>query len=127
MAGFQILGHSARFRALLNGAKTVAAVDCSVLLQSGIGTGTKVFARAIDDASSRRHHWFATNCAAIPAALLESELLGHERHAFTGAIAQSIGRFQIAHRGALFLDEIGELPIELQPKLLCVFREQQFE
>jgi formate hydrogenlyase transcriptional activator len=124
----ELIGSSARFRAVLDLVNTVAQADCAVLVQGETGTGKEMIARAIHDASPRRQHRFvAINCAAIPASLLESELFGHERGAFTGAVAQRMGRFQAADRGTLFLDEIGELPMELQPKLLRVIQEQEFE
>src|SRR6267142_1612023 len=123
-----LIGSSPNFLAVVEQLRTVASVDCSVLLRGETGTGKEVFARAIHDASARRHQRFvAINCAAIPAPLIESELFGHERGAFTGALAHRIGRFQSADGGTLFLDEIGELPIELQPKLLRVIQEQEFE
>jgi formate hydrogenlyase transcriptional activator len=123
-----LIGSSTRFRAVLEQINMVAPVDSAVLVRGETGTGKEVIARAIHDASPRRNHNFvAINCAAIPAALLESELFGHERGAFTGAVSQRMGRFQSADRGTIFLDEIGDLPLELQPKLLRVLQEQQFE
>ena len=129
-AGFSsgLIGSSPNFMAVFEDVRTVAPVDCAVLIQGETGTGKEVIARAIHDASSRRQHRFvAINCAAIPAALLESELFGYERGAFTGAMTQRMGRFQTADRGTLFLDEIGDLPFELQPKLLRAIQEQEFE
>jgi len=128
MAIADLIGSSARFQAVLDDIRVVAGADCSVLIQGETGTGKEVIARAIHDSSPREIGPFvALNCAAIPAALLESELFGHEKGAFTGAIAQTIGRFQAAHGGTLFLDEIGDLPLELQPKLLRVLQDQQYE
>jgi transcriptional regulator with GAF, ATPase, and Fis domain len=123
-----LIGSSPNFLDVLEDVRTVAPVDCAVLIGGETGTGKEVIARAIHNASARRHHRFvAINCAAIPATLIESELFGYERGAFTGALTNRIGRFQSADGGTLFLDEIGELPIELQPKLLRVIQEQEFE
>src|ERR1035438_6265092 len=128
MAAFDLIGSSERFRAVLDQINMVAPVDSAVLVQGETGTGKEVIAQAIHEAGPRRQNRFvAVNCAAIPSALLESELFGHERGAFTGAVTQTMGRFQVADRGTLFLDEIGDLPLELQPKLLRVIQEQQFE
>jgi formate hydrogenlyase transcriptional activator len=123
-----LIGSSPNFLTVVEQLRTVASVDCAVLIRGETGTGKEVVAQAIHDASTRRHQRFvAINCAAIPAPLIESELFGHERGAFTGAVTQRIGRFQSADGGTLFLDEIGELPIELQPKLLRAIQEQEFE
>ena len=128
MATSDLIGSSPKFKAVLDDIRRVAAVECAVLIRGETGTGKEVIARAIHDASVRRQHRFvAVNCAAIPAALLESELFGYERGAFTGALASRVGRFQAAHHGTIFLDEIGELPLELQPKLLRAIQEQEFE
>jgi formate hydrogenlyase transcriptional activator len=123
-----LIGSSRSFQAVLEKVSMVAPVDSAVLIHGETGTGKEVIAQAIHDASPRRNNRFvAINCAAIPAGLIESELFGHERGAFTGAVSQRTGRFQNADRGTLFLDEIGDLPLELQPKLLRVLQEQQFE
>jgi formate hydrogenlyase transcriptional activator len=123
-----LIGSSERFQALLEDVRVVAPTECAVLVQGETGTGKEVIARAIHNSGPRQRGPFvALNCAAIPGALLESELFGHERGAFTGAVEQTIGRFQAAHGGTLFLDEIGDLPLELQPKLLRVLQEQQYE
>jgi formate hydrogenlyase transcriptional activator len=128
MATFDLVGSSQKLRAVLDQIKMVAPVESAVLIQGETGTGKEVIAHAIHDVSPRRHNRFvAVNCAAIPGALLESELFGHERGAFTGAVTQATGRFQAAERGTLFLDEIGDLSLELQPKLLRVLQEKQFE
>jgi len=128
MAISDLIGSSPKFRAVLDEIRMVAPVDSAVLVGGETGTGKEVVAQAIHDASPRRQHRFvAINCAAIPAPLLESALFGHERGAFTGALAQTTGRFQAADHGTLFLDEIGDLPLELQPKLLRVLQEQKFE
>ena len=128
MAIVNLVGASAKFRALLDEVNLVAPVDSTVLIQGETGTGKELIARAIHEAGPRRGNRFvALNCAAIPATLIENELFGSERGAFTGAVTQTIGRFQAADRGTLFLDEIGELPLELQPKLLRALQEKQFE
>lgn len=128
MGTFDLIGRSANFRVVLDQINLVAQVDSAILIQGETGTGKEVIAQAIHEASPRRQNRFvALNCAAIPGALLESELFGHERGAFTGAVAQTMGRFQSADRGTLFLDEIADLPLELQPKLLRALQERQFE
>src|ERR1700728_3148787 len=128
MAISALIGFSAKFRAVLDRIDMVAPVDSAVMLQGETGTGKEVIAQAIHQASPRRHSRFvAVNCAAIPSALMESDLFGHERGAFTGAATQTMGRFQAADGGTLFLDEVGDLPLELQPKLLRVLQEKQVE
>jgi formate hydrogenlyase transcriptional activator len=124
----QIIGNSPALRLALAEVERVAPTDCTVLILGETGTGKELIARAIHDLSARRGSPFVKlNCAAIPFDLLESELFGHEKGAFTGAIAQKIGRFELANTGTLFLDEIGDLPLALQPKLLRVLQEQEFE
>ena len=124
----EIIGKSSALRKVLQQVETVAPTDSTVLIYGETGTGKELIARAIHDLSSRVKNAFVKlNCAAIPTGLLESEMFGHERGAFTGAVAQRIGRFELASRGTVFLDEIGEIPLELQPKLLRVLQEREFE
>ena len=124
----QVIGNSPALEAVLGQVERVAPTDSTVLIQGETGTGKELIARAIHNLSSRCGRSFIKlNCAAIPLDLLESELFGHERGAFTGAIAQKIGRFELADKGTLFLDEVGDIPPALQPKLLRVLQEQEFE
>ncbi len=128
MTTLDLIGSSPKFRAVLADMERIAPVDSAVLIQGETGTGKEVIARAIHDASPRRNQRFvALNCAAIPGELLESELFGHEKGAFTGACTQTKGRFQLADEGTLFLDEIGDMPLGLQPKLLRALQEREFE
>jgi len=123
-----IVGASAALRSVLDMVRVVAATDSTVLIYGETGTGKELIAEAIHKCSRRSNGPFVKiNCAAIPAGLLESELFGHERGAYTGAVTRGIGRFERANRGTLFLDEIGDLPLELQPKLLRVMQEKEFE
>jgi formate hydrogenlyase transcriptional activator len=123
-----IVGNSRGLQEVLKQVRIVAPSDSTVLIQGETGTGKELIARAIHDLSRRRERTFVKlNCAAIPSGLLESELFGHEKGAFTGAVSQKVGRFELAHQGTLFLDEVGDIPPELQPKLLRVLQEQEFE
>jgi formate hydrogenlyase transcriptional activator len=123
-----IVGDGAALRRVLKEVETVAPTGSTVLINGETGTGKELVARALHDLSPRRDRTFVKlNCAAIPTGLLESELFGHEKGAFTGAIMQKVGRFELAHQGTLFLDEVGDIPLELQPKLLRALQEQEFE
>jgi formate hydrogenlyase transcriptional activator len=124
----QIVGNSPALKHVLRLVETVAPSDSTVLLLGETGTGKELIARAIHNRSRRKDRTFVkVNCAAIPTGLLESELFGHEKGAFTGAISQKIGRLELANHGTLFLDEVGDIPVEIQPKLLRVLQEQEFE
>ena len=124
----QIIGNSSALETVLEQVERVAPTDSTVLIQGETGTGKELIARAVHNISPRcGRAYVKLNCAAIPFDLLESELFGHERGAFTGAIAQKIGRFELADKGTLFLDEVGDIPLGLQPKLLRVLQEQEFE
>ena len=124
----RIIGSSAALESVLAQVEQVAPTDSTVLIEGETGTGKELIAHAIHNASQRCGRAFIKlNCAAIPLDLLESELFGHEKGAFTGAIAQKIGRFEMADKGTLFLDEVGDIPPALQPKLLRVLQEQEFE
>ncbi len=124
----EIVGTSAALKRVMGQVEIVAPTDATVLVLGETGTGKELVARAIHKTSARRNRPFITlNCAAIPTGLLESELFGYERGAFTGALSQKIGRFERAHQGTLFLDEVGDIPLELQPKLLRALQEKEFE
>jgi formate hydrogenlyase transcriptional activator len=124
----ELIGESAALRRVLKEAETVAPTGSTVLIRGESGTGKELIARALHDLSPRKSRRFVKlNCAAIPTGLLEGELFGHEKGAFTGAVMQKLGRFELAHQGTLFLDEVGDIPQELQPKLLRVLQEQEFE
>ena len=127
--GFEeIIGQSPALRDVLKKARVVAPTDSTVLLLGETGTGKELVARAVHALSSRHgRNFIKLNCAAVPSGLLESELFGHEKGAFTGAVSQKVGRIELADKGTLFLDEIGELPLELQPKLLRVLQDREFE
>src|ERR1700675_3698510 len=124
----QFIGRSHSLEVVLEQVERVAPTDSTVLIQGETGTGKELIARAVHNISSRCGRSFIKlNCAAIPLDLLESELFGHEKGAFTGAIAQKLGRFELADKGTLFLDEVGDIPLSLQPKLLRILQEQEFE
>jgi formate hydrogenlyase transcriptional activator len=124
----EIIGESPALKTILEQLQTVAPTDSTILIYGETGTGKELIARAIHNLSARQTRTLVkVNCAAIPTGLLESELFGHEKGAFTGAISQRVGRFELAHRGTLFLDEVGDIPLELQPKLLRVLQEHEFE
>jgi formate hydrogenlyase transcriptional activator len=124
----EIIGENSGLKRVLKQVEDVAATDAAVLILGETGTGKELIARAVHRLSSRRDHAFVKlNCSAIPSGLLESELFGHEKGAFTGAIAQKIGRLELAHQGTFFLDEVGDLPLELQPKILRALQEKEFE
>ena len=126
--GGGIVGRSAALRHVLADLELVAPTDSTVLICGETGTGKELVARAVHNLSARRAQPYVTcNCAALPTGLLESELFGHEKGAFTSAVAQRVGRFELANRGTIFLDEIGDAPLELQPKLLRVLQEREFE
>src|SRR5258708_37738690 len=126
--GSELIGSNQGLRKVWSSVQMVARTDSAVLIQGETGTGKEIVAKAIHEESFRkRGPYVKLNCAAMPGGLLESELFGHERGAFTGAVTQTTGRFQHAHTGTLLLDEIGDLPLELQPKLLRVLQEQKFE
>ena len=124
----EIVGDSPKLKRVLKQVEDVASTDATVLILGETGTGKELIARAIHRLSKRNGHAFVKlNCSAIPSGLLESELFGHEKGAFTGAIAQKIGRLELAHQGTFFLDEVGDLPLELQPKILRALQEKEFE
>src|SRR6476660_3443633 len=124
----QIVGDSPALKQVLELVETVAPSDSTVLLLGETGTGKELIARAIHDHSRRKNRTFVKlNCAAIPTGLFESELFGHEKGAFTGAISQKLGRLELADQGTLFLDEVGDVPLEIQPKLLRALQEREFE
>ena len=124
----EIIGENSGLKRVLKQVEDVAATDATVLIIGETGTGKELIARAIHDLSPRRDRSFVRlNCSAIPSGLVESELFGHEKGAFTGAIAQKVGRLEVAHQGTFFLDEVGDLPLELQPKILRALQEKEFE